>query len=358
MRGRIAELRALRGLVQAGDPAALDGARAVGQALRGSGATFGFPELSAVAGRLESSADRDVLRRVEGLITELHSVAGGGDGPVPFRAEWLLRAADLPVGDGSIEGVEDTSDAWERVGRDSGLGPAGLAMAVARYFDLQPADLAAPSRCALRLVPEALVLAGRVLPLSEDASTITVATCEPASLPLELELLRLTGRVPIFTVAPPAALDAAIAAVLDRPPAPSGALRPAIEPDLPRTGVLVVDDEPSVRAMVGALLSKKGYGVVEAEDGEDALERLSQEPSIGLVVADLNMPRMDGLELIWEIRATSGRERLPVIVVTAETDEMLETQLIEEGADDYIRKPIDVRLFLARVAATMRRAGA
>ncbi len=77
--------------------------------------------------------------------------------------------------------------------------------------------------------------------------------------------------------------------------------------------------------------------------------------SIGLVVADLNMPRMDGLELIWELRADERRSRLPVIVVTGEVDEILETQLLEEGADDYIRKPLDPRLFLARVEATLRR---
>ena len=67
------------------------------------------------------------------------------------------------------------------------------------------------------------------------------------------------------------------------------------------------------------------------------------------------MPRMDGLELIWELRDTSAWKHLPVIVVTGEEDEILETQLLEEGADDYVRKPVDPRLFLARVESTLRR---
>ncbi len=68
------------------------------------------------------------------------------------------------------------------------------------------------------------------------------------------------------------------------------------------------------------------------------------------------MPRMDGLELIWEMRAAEDWTHIPVVVVTGETDEVLETKLIEEGADDYIRKPLDPRLFVARVGATIRRA--
>jgi DNA-binding response OmpR family regulator len=76
------------------------------------------------------------------------------------------------------------------------------------------------------------------------------------------------------------------------------------------------------------------------------------------VVADLNMPEMDGLELLWEMRADPDLSHIPVIVLTGETDEILETKLIEEGADDYVCKPLDPRLFLARVGATIRRADA
>jgi len=120
--------------------------------------------------------------------------------------------------------------------------------------------------------------------------------------------------------------------------------------------VLIVDDDPGALLLARKVLLKGGYEVEEAGDGVEALERLGSEQGISLVVVDLNMPRLDGLELIWEIRAREGGPRIPIIVVTGETDEVLETKLIEEGADDYIRKPLDPRLFLARVAATIRRA--
>ena len=119
--------------------------------------------------------------------------------------------------------------------------------------------------------------------------------------------------------------------------------------------VLVVDDDASARMLLRAVLEKKGWDVVEAQDGLDALDLMRKEESIGLVVVDLDMPRMDGLELIWAIRGSPRLSHLPVIVVTGETEEILETQLIEEGADDYIHKPVDPRLFLARVEATLRR---
>jgi DNA-binding response OmpR family regulator len=116
-----------------------------------------------------------------------------------------------------------------------------------------------------------------------------------------------------------------------------------------------VDDEPAARLLIRAMLTKGGYRVVEAGDGVEALSVVDRGESVGLVVADLNMPRMDGLELMWELRDRPDWEHLPVIVVTGEVDEILETQLMEEGADDYIRKPLDPRLFLARVEATIRR---
>jgi DNA-binding response OmpR family regulator len=119
----------------------------------------------------------------------------------------------------------------------------------------------------------------------------------------------------------------------------------------------VVDDDAGARLLARSLLEKRGYAVAEAVDGVEALEvvRAGAGERIELVVADLNMPKMDGLELIWELRDLEVQDPLAVIVVTGEVDEVLETQLMEEGADDYIRKPIDPRLFLARVEATIRR---
>jgi len=358
---RIEELRALRAQLTNGDEAACAAARQIGQALRGSGSTFGFADLSAVAAIVETSSDEETLRRVEGLITELHVLARGDESESSVRAEWLLRAAGLDEVDGPLDGVRTFAEAWEVASQESGLSEVQLAARVAEDLGIEVSDIGARRAAALRLVPPALMTAGRVVPLNEDSETITVATAEPTSLPMELELQRLTGRRPVFVVATPTALNAVLAEVLDEqvPAAPvvETPVRPTLEErDTRDRAILVVDDEPSARLLVRHLLEKREYRVVEAQDGVEALEIMATGQPIELVVADLNMPRMDGLELMWELREIRGGEHLPVIVVTGEVDEILETQLMEEGADDYIRKPVDPRLFLARVEATIRRA--
>lgn len=359
MLGRIDELQSLLTALQAADAVAFDEARSIGKALRGSGATFGFATLTAVATVVETSADEAVLRRVEGLISELYELIEGDGTDTIYHAEWLVRAADLPLESSVLDGVEDAKGAWSRVSEASGLDSRLLTDAVARYLDLEAADLERPSRSALSLVPEALMGAGRVVPLKESSTSITVATSEPTSLPMELELERLTGRTPIFVVAPPEAIDAVLTSMLVGAETPSAPVRPPTdELDVSERRVLVVDDEASARLYIRSLLERRGFEVVEAADGVEALDKMRQDGPIGLVVADLNMPKMDGLELIWELRAERQWAHLPVIVVTGEVDEVLEMQLLEESADDYIRKPLDPRLFLARVEATIRRSEA
>jgi DNA-binding response OmpR family regulator len=120
--------------------------------------------------------------------------------------------------------------------------------------------------------------------------------------------------------------------------------------------VLVVDDDPKARLLARRVLEESGYPVIDASNGKEALERLEDEPSVALVVADLDMPVLDGLELIWEMRDVERWSHIPVIVLTGESDELLETKLIEEGADDYLTKPFDPRMFVERVGAAIRRA--
>jgi CheY-like chemotaxis protein/HPt (histidine-containing phosphotransfer) domain-containing protein len=355
---RLEELRSLReGLLAEGHDA-YDAARAVAQALRGSGATFGYPELSAAAAHVESAPDDAVMRRTEGLIAHVRRLVAGPDAAEPEGAEWLLLAA-AGAADGS-EGFPDLQAAWTIVALRHGLGQDELAGRVADLFGLRQADLSRPNRAALRLVPEALIRSEGVLPLGEDSQTITVATADPTSLDMEVQLSRLTGRSPHFVVASPEALQRAVAATLDQAPYVPGPARPARlraqRSAVEKERILIVDDEPAARVLARSVLEKGGYDVEEAGDGLEALELLGTEELIALVVADLNMPRMDGLELIWEMRDKTEWSHVPVIVVTGETDEILETKLIEEGADDYIRKPLDPRLFLARVTATIRRA--
>jgi two-component system chemotaxis response regulator CheY len=361
MQGRAEELRALRAAIASGDHGAIEDARRVGMALRGSGATFGFPHLTEVATLVETARDEDMLRRTEGLIAQLNALSTPADEGVGVP-EWLTEAAGL----GDVSLTEDgvgTGVAWTRVARRAGLDRSELVRRVADFFGLEVADLASRDRAALRHVPEALMASDRILPLREDADTITVATADPTALMTERKLEGFTGRRPIFVVAHPEVIDA----LIDEMRVPAGAAREETVTDVtdlaassrPAEGaILVVDDEPSARLLVRTLLERAGYVVVEAEDGVAALEAMGDGSGIGLVVADLNMPRMDGLELIWELQDAHRDAPVPVIVVTGEADEILETQLMEEGADDYIRKPIDPRLFLARVESTVRRVGA
>lgn len=400
---RIDSLVELREPVAAGSSSACDQLRGIGQALRGSGGTFGFPELSVAAGRVETTSDEHASRRLEGLLVELRTLSGEKRDEGRRVHEWMAVSAGLEEAEWSTEATT-VDETWSRVRDQAGLSDAGLAEAIARRFNLEPAALSQANRGARRLVPEAFMAGQRVVPLAEDSTTITVATVDPVSLPTELELERLTGRKPVFVVAAPSALDAVLDGVgvdeavrpsvaheepptvgdgavesddgaPDRPAAlpgvrvveaASGAAPASVHGAVGGTstsdadhplGVLVVDDEPSARLLVRTLLEKRGFDTLEASDGLEALEVMRQHDHIGLAVVDLNMPRMDGLELIWELRDAGAWANLPVIVVTGEKDEILETQIMEEGADDYIRKPVDPRLFLARVEATLRRAG-
>jgi type II secretory ATPase GspE/PulE/Tfp pilus assembly ATPase PilB-like protein/CheY-like chemotaxis protein len=131
--------------------------------------------------------------------------------------------------------------------------------------------------------------------------------------------------------------------------------QPAAEPA--RQHILVVDDDAVSRSLARTLLEKNGFRVTEVGDGDVALERLGDGVGFALVVLDLEMPRLGGREVLERLRAEPATARLPVVVLTgAETGET-EIELMDRGADDYIRKPIDALRFVARIKAALRRAG-
>jgi DNA-binding response OmpR family regulator len=116
--------------------------------------------------------------------------------------------------------------------------------------------------------------------------------------------------------------------------------------------ILLVDDEQSVQTLLSYPLRKDGYEVVQATDGQQALERF-REGAFDLVVLDLMMPRMDGLEVCRRLRQRSA---VPIIMLTARSEEVDKVVGLEIGADDYITKPFSMREFRSRVKATLRRA--
>lgn len=121
-----------------------------------------------------------------------------------------------------------------------------------------------------------------------------------------------------------------------------------------RRKILVVDDESRMRKLVKDFLVKSSYEVVEACDGEQALEFFFQQKDIALVVLDVMMPKMDGWQVCREIREYS---KIPIIMLTAKSDERDELLGFELGVDEYISKPFSPKILVARVEAILRRTG-
>ncbi len=116
--------------------------------------------------------------------------------------------------------------------------------------------------------------------------------------------------------------------------------------------ILLVDDEESIQKLLTYPLEREGFRVVQARDGDEALQRFAAE-RIDLVVLDLMLPKVDGLEVCRRLRATS---QVPIIMLTARDDELDKVLGLELGADDYITKPFSIREFRSRVRALLRRA--
>jgi two-component system KDP operon response regulator KdpE len=120
-----------------------------------------------------------------------------------------------------------------------------------------------------------------------------------------------------------------------------------------RQNVLVVDDEPQITRVLRTTLSGHGYTVRTAGDGDEALEVMrGWQPDV--VITDLAMPNMAGLELCRRIR---GRSQVPIIVLSVRGEEKTKVEALDAGADDYVTKPFNMNELLARVRASLRRAG-
>lgn len=116
--------------------------------------------------------------------------------------------------------------------------------------------------------------------------------------------------------------------------------------------ILVVDDESRMRKLLKDFLSREGYSILEAADGDEAVAKFFEEKDICLVILDVMMPGRDGWQVLKEIRQYS---KTPVIMLTAKTDEQDELNGFELGADEYIPKPFSPRILVARVNAILRR---
>lgn len=116
--------------------------------------------------------------------------------------------------------------------------------------------------------------------------------------------------------------------------------------------ILVVDDESRMRKLVKDFLVKQNYEVLEAENGSQALDLFFEQQDIALIILDVMMPKMDGWQVCREIRNYS---KVPIIMLTARTDERDELQGFQMGVDEYIAKPFSPKILVARVEAILRR---
>lgn len=119
-----------------------------------------------------------------------------------------------------------------------------------------------------------------------------------------------------------------------------------------RLKILVVDDESRMRKLIRDFLVKSGYEVLEAEDGEEAVDIFFTVKNIALIILDVMMPKMDGWQACREIRKQSG---VPIIMLTAKSGEADELKGFELGVDEYISKPFSPKILVARVEAVLRR---
>ncbi|MDD5008593.1 MAG: response regulator [Syntrophorhabdaceae bacterium] len=117
--------------------------------------------------------------------------------------------------------------------------------------------------------------------------------------------------------------------------------------------VLIVDDSPTIRKLLAYILKKKSYIIAEAEDGMDAMEKLSHV-QVDLVIVDLNMPNMDGIEFVKGLRDNYYYMDTPVIMLTTTKDERLRKDAFEAGVNMFLNKPVQPGVLLYKVESFLR----
>jgi len=130
---------------------------------------------------------------------------------------------------------------------------------------------------------------------------------------------------------------------------------PTVEKSHAVPRVLVTDDDDTIRAVVKLMLEREGYEVIEATNGREVLQMMEQAPVPDIIILDLMMPYIDGLQVIKKIRSHPEWERVPVIMLSANISENEVVKLLKVGANDYVTKPFNPRELVARINASIER---
>lgn len=262
------------------------------------------------------------------------------------RVARLDSAADLDVPAGA-----SPEEAWSTVLGVTGVEPERLTQYVADHFELEVADLSRLPSKASRLLPSMVARALSVVPLRKTESVIVVATADPVDPQTLASLQRASGRQPVYEVASPEAIAAALARTY--PTAPSPPKTPHAEP--PARRVLVVDDDADARLIIRSLLEREGFVVDEASNGAKALDMVASGRQYELMTLDLYMEGVHGLGVLQQVRAHVPTAALPVLVTTGSDDPTVHMRLLDAGADECVVKPVDPPRFLLRVRSVLRR---
>ena len=166
-------------------------------------------------------------------------------------------------------------------------------------------------------------------------------------------------KTPALSAAAPAAQGEPTAAPEAAPRQPESAPAVSTPPAVPsgKPRVMVADDDPIMRMLLKKFIEGAGYEAVEAADGEEALTKIAEGPAPDLLISDINMPKLNGYDLVKGVRESLGLVDLPVIMLTTEGSDKSQELAFTLGADDYVIKPFKGPLVMARVTAALRRAG-
>lgn len=230
--------------------------------------------------------------------------------------------------------------------------------ALASAAHLPFADLATvhPSQLAQHLVPVSVLRHHQVLPLAVDDKEIRYVTATPYNLEADRAVSMSTGRPTMAFLTCRSDLLKALAADFADAPPPAASAKPSSgRPSVsPRPSVLIVDDEATTRTLVRLLLERDGYRVFEAFNGKHALD-IAAAQDVDLFVMDLLMPELDGYGAILALRHQERHAATPIVVVTTEEGPIVEKQVLDLGADDYILKPFEPTNLTSRIKAAFRR---
>ena len=277
----------------------------------------------------------------------------------PVIQHWIVsvaRASGLPGAESlDVSSDTDVAGAWDLVAMQTGVTAEDLASRVAAHYRLAVADLTSGDPHGDRLLPSRVARRWNVVPLRYSDRILVVATADPVSMEAEREISHVAGRSVHFEVAPPGDLARAVERLYPMDAELHHELPPLDTEAKGGPRILVIDDDPDMRELLRTMLEPKGFRVVEAADGPEALELLAGPEPFALVTLDLYMKQMHGLDVLKRIRSQVKTAWVPVVVATGSDDPAVEMDLFEAGADDFVVKPVDPPRFMLRIQAVLRR---